>query len=197
MPQRQAHQKHLLASIASISAGFAFRERVKPDPAGEVAVVQMRDLEQGYTSIRTDLVKVSAEGIPTRYHLLRGDVLFLAKGQNNVALVYDQDLPFAVASAVFFVIRPDHKRVDSHYLAWAINQEPAQQYLHERMAGTYITSINRPTLEGLEVTLLPLPQQQLIASVHALAVAEQRILTDIASKRNLLVQRLLLTSIPS
>lgn len=194
MPQRQAHQKRQLAAIASISAGFAFRVRVKADPAGEVAVVQMRDLEQGYTSIRTDLVKVSAEGIPTRYHLHRGDVLFLAKGQNNVALVYDLDLPVAVASAVFFVIRPDHERVDPHYLAWAINQEPAQQYLHERMAGTYITSINRPTLEGLEVTLPPIPQQQLIASVHALALAEQRILSDIATRRKQMINSLLLAS---
>lgn len=179
-----------------IRTGFSFRERVEHNPAGRVAVVQMKDLREGYSTIaKDDIAWVSGEGIAPTHHLDKGDVLFVAKGQNNHAVVFDLDLPLAVAASAFFVIRPDRSKVDPAYLAWWINQQPVQEYLHQNMAGTYIPNINRPTVEGITVPLPPIEHQRLIATVHGLAHTEQRIMRDLAAKRQQLIDHLLVSTI--
>lgn len=185
-----------LRSISSVRTGFSFRKRVEHNPIGQVAVVQMKDLREGYSAIDQDGVSwVSGENIASTHHLDKGDVLFVAKGQNNHAVVFDLDLTTVVAASAFFVIRPERSKVDPAYLAWWINQQPVQEYLHQNMAGTYIPNINRPTVEGITVPLPPLEHQRLIATVHGLAHAEQRIMRELAVKRQQLVDHLLTSTI--
>lgn len=181
---------------SGIRTGFSFRERVENDLLGEVAVVQMKDLRQGYLAIDYgSLSKVSGRNIPHGHYLKQGDVLLLSKGQNNRAVVFDLAESPAVAASAFFVLRPDLGKIDPGYLAWWINQGPVQQHLHENMAGTYIPNITKPVVEGITVPLPPLEQQRRISTVHGLAMTEHRIMDELRVKRQQLVDQVLSASI--
>ena len=179
-----------------VRSGFTFRERVAHDPSGTVAVIQMKDCNQEHCGMdHRGLTMLVGKAIGPQHYLTKGDVLFVSKGANNRAWVYDLDLPKAVAASAFFVLRPDPAKVDPYYLAWWINQKPVQEYLHQNMAGTYIPNITKPVVESITVPLPPLEQQRLIAAMSALAQAEQHILSELTLKRQELVDQLLLSSI--
>lgn len=188
-----------LRSIMSeglVRSGFSFRERITNNPHGSVSVVQMKDLLDGCSGIAQEgIFRVAGEDIGSQHLLWKGDVLFVSKGANNRAVVYDLDLPKAVAASAFFVLRPDPAKVVPLYLAWWINQKPVQEYLHQNMAGTYIPNITKPTVEGITLPLPPLEQQRQIAALSSLAQAEQRIMNELMIKRQQLIDRLLISSI--
>ncbi|MEO8589568.1 MAG: restriction endonuclease subunit S [Flavobacteriales bacterium] len=177
-----------------VRSGFSFRERVVNDASGTVAVIQMKDLNGAHFGIHEGgIARVQGKDIGPQHFLAKGDVLFVAKGANNRAVVYDMDQK-AVAASAFFVLRPDPAKVDPHYLAWWINQKPVQEYLQQNMAGTYIPNITKPVVEGISVPLPPLDQQRLIAVVHQLSLREQSIRATIARRRAALVDRILMTT---
>ena len=118
-------QKTFVNSVSEISSGKSFRMKPEHVEGGGCHLVQMKDVsDEGFVSVplSVDLSSVNPE------HLLRrGDLLFVAKGNKNYAIVYDSDYP-AVAISLFFIIRPDATRLDSGYLAWYINSDFWQKY---------------------------------------------------------------------
>lgn len=180
------------AIISDLFSGFSFRTKVENDPKGDLHVIQMKDLENNYSSIKPDLIKVSSEKISSKFFLQKGDVLFIAKGSNNYALEYNLELKKAIAASAFFIIRPDQTRVVPAYLAWYINQPPVQQYLKENMAGTYIPNINKGTIEGITVALPPIDIQRKIVTVDNLKKREKLLMSLIMEKRELGVSAALL-----
>jgi restriction endonuclease S subunit len=81
-------------------------------------------------------------------HLLKGDVLFAAKGTKNFAAVFENHNQPSVASTSFFVIRLTDKKVLPQYLAWFLNSHPAQTLLKGQAIGTSIPSISKQVLEN-------------------------------------------------
>lgn len=178
--------------LLDISSGFSFRSRVKDDPDGDLFIIQMKDLDDHYSVVRSGLIKIDSRMIRVKDYLQNGDILFLSKGLHNYAIEYRLNLPKAVASSAFFVLRPDKNRVIPGYLAWYINQPPVQQYLRENMAGTYIPNINKSTVEGIMVSLPPLHIQENIITVDLLRKKEHALMEAIMNKRKDLVSNALL-----
>lgn len=177
--------------LNSLFSGYSFRSKVENDPKGNVKVIQMKDLENNYSKIGSKLTQIDASTIPTKYLLQKGDILFITKGSNNFAIVYDLGLPKAVGSSAFFVLRPDMTKINPDYLAWYINQEPVQQYLINNRAGTYIPNINRDTVEGIKIELPEIKTQKLISKISQLQIKEKRIMENLIFNRNLLVKNIL------
>jgi len=182
----------LTALITGIYAGFSFRNKIKDDPEGDVSVIQMRDLGENYSSISTGLTRIVSGKISSRTYLKSGDVLVVAKGSNNFAIMYDLDLPKAIASSAFFVLRPDHDKVIPAYLAWYINQPPVQQFLKGNMAGTYVPNINKSTMEAIIIALPSRSIQEKIVEVDRLRKKEQALVNQITEKRGLAIRAALL-----
>lgn len=185
---------HILQNNGLFS-GYSFRTKVENDPNGDVAVVQMKDLKDGYSNIATSMIKVLSSSIPEKYNLQKGDVLFISKGYNNFALVYDLDLQKAVASSAFFVLRPDRSKVVPEYLAWYLNQKPIQQYIKDNRAGTYIPNVNKTTLESIQMRLPEKKLQEKIVKIDFLRKREYLLTNQLLSKRELLVSYKLLNAI--
>lgn len=180
-----------LYQIANIFSGYSFRDKVEDNPTGSVTVIQMKDLINHYSEIGLDLVKIASKDISDKHLLRKGDVLFVSKGSNNFALVYDGTNK-AIASSVFFVIRLKHIEIDPYFLAWYINQENAQAYLHTGKEGTGVTNINKATLENLEVEIIPLEKQQHLLTVHELWKHEKEISLALLEKKDKLIQQQLM-----
>lgn len=183
---------NILKVLTHLFSGYSFRTKVQHDPSGDAYVIQMKDMWDNYTKINSRLSRIKSSTINPGFYLRNGDVLLVAKGANNFAVVYDLDLPRAIAASAFFVLRPDVQKIYPAYLAWYINQKPVQQYLKENMAGSYVPNINKSTVEGIEITLPSLQKQKAIASVQQLLNKEHQLMQDLAARRIQLIQNLLL-----
>lgn len=181
--------------LIELFSGYSFRSKVVNDPGGDMEVIQMKDLEDGYSRIGNELTKVDSSTIRQKYVLQKGDILFLAKGANNYAIEYDLDLPKAVAASAFFVLRPDLEKITPGYLAWYINQKTVQQYLKENTAGTYIPNINKNTILGINIQLPEKEIQEKVVKIEFLRKREYLLTSELLFKREKLISYKLLKMI--
>jgi restriction endonuclease S subunit len=181
--------------LNDLFSGYSFRSKVEHDPVGDLAVIQMKDLEDNYTRIGDGCNMIDALSIPPKYLLQNGDVLFISKGANNYAVVYDLELPKAAAASAFFILRPDTTKINPNYLAWYVNQKHVQQYLKENRAGTYIPNINRDTILGIQLSLPEIGVQNLIAKINSLSKREYYLNEKLTSLRKILINNVLIQKI--
>ena len=180
----------LLRDIVEVFSGHTVRGRVENDPSGDVFVIQLKDLAKHYTEISDSKLRIKSSEVPRNQFLKKEDILFVSKGANNFALVFDKEYP-AVAVSVFFVLRITDKKVDPHYLAWYINQEKAQGYLHTGKEGTMITNINKVTLENLNVEVPSKEKQKMITEINKLWGREVEISEAIIERKKKIVHNYL------
>ncbi|MBS1073939.1 restriction endonuclease subunit S [Gluconobacter sp. Dm-73] len=166
-------QKMDLVAVASISAGHPFRGRIDPTEGVETAVVQMRDTSPSgvdwASCVRTEM---AGRREPDWLH--PGNILFPARGNVSQAVLVNESIGSlqAVAAPHFFLLRVSRPDVLPAYLAWWLNQEPAQRHLEQNaQSSTLVRNIARPVLEATPVLLPPLPRQEQIVG---LANAMQR-----------------------
>ncbi|MBP9153261.1 MAG: restriction endonuclease subunit S [Flavobacteriales bacterium] len=176
-----------LKDIATISSGQTFRGKIENDPSGTVQVIQMKDLNETYTHISGTSTTLSKNDISSGQLLDSGDILFMSKGNNNNSVVFRAPNA-AVASSMFFVIRPDRERIVPEYLAWYLNSDAVQSYLYSFRAGATVASINRGALDELMVNLPSLKTQELIANIYGLSLREQEIRLQLSQERKQLIQ---------
>src|SRR5690606_4654971 len=104
-----------------------------------------------------DCTYIDGIDIKEKYYLEVGDILFISKGANNFATVYDlKDGVATVASSVFYVIKVDTSKANPYYVAWYINKKRVQQYFTTHASGTYSLSINKEAVEDIPLILPPL-----------------------------------------
>lgn len=180
--------------LEELFSGYSFRSKVEHDPNGEVGVIQMKDLENDYTSINTNLIKVDSKAIPSKYLLKQGDVLFISKGSNNHAVTFNME-QHVVAASAFFVLRPDPSKVIPEYLSWYLNQQTVQQYIKDNRAGTYIPNVNKSTVEGIQIMLPEKKLQEKIVKIDLLRNREYLLTNQLLTKRELLVSYKLLQAL--
>jgi hypothetical protein len=186
----------LLEDIVRIRAGYSFRGRIVAVPDGAYRVIPIKDVSEGESIAAEDLVRTNVPDARSDHLLRKGDVLFVSRGSRKQAVVIDQELPSTVFGSQFFVCEPGEK-VDPAYLAWYINQRPAQRYFEETAVGSNVRIVTKESLERLPVALPPLETQRKIAEVYRLGVQEKRLLEEIRRKRGQLIEVALLKSIHS
>ncbi|GAA0751697.1 hypothetical protein GCM10009433_02000 [Psychroflexus lacisalsi] len=167
--------KHILTH-KGLSSGYSVRGKISNKPDGGVRIIQLKDFNDDYTSIGQDCFQLEASKIKPKYYLDNGDVLFIAKGANNYALVYEKkDRIPTIASSALFVIKIDKNIANPKFVSWYINQHEVQNYFKTNEAGTYVTNINRKTIEEIPIQLPSLSIQDKIANVAQLHVIEKQL----------------------
>ena len=125
----------------------------------------------------------------SKSHLLEeGDVLFVGKGMRNFAWKYSVDTGKAIASSIFFVIKPKSDLVDSDYLVTIFNSTKYQSFFQSLGAGSSIPSIRKNELEAVEIPLPPLEVQKKIAKLSDLHRAELALTGRLIDEKNKLFQ---------
>ncbi len=176
--------KFKLASICEVRSGYTARNRLDPVTEGGVRAIQLRDLEgeKDYDPAKAPLYLLGASS--ERYWVGPGDVMFRSRGERNTAVVV---APHSNASAVailpLVVLHPNRDLVDPRYLAWAMNQPPAQRYFDKCALGTNIRMIPKAALDELEVELPDLKTQKLITELDALARRERDLARKLADRK--------------
>ena len=174
-------------------AGHPFRGSIQNTPGGDVAVIQMKDVnpESGIDS--ANLYRVNLIGRKKPDYLRKGDILFIGRGYRLFAALVDKELENTVAGSHFFIIRikPNRSDVRADFLAWFINHKRAQRYFSRHVAGTALPHINRTTLEDLPVTVPPLEVQEHIVKAHQCRLKEKALLEALIQKKTQFLDELL------
>ena len=166
-----------LRDIATIRAGYSFRGKISEHFAGEARVIQMKDVDPDAGVRWSTLVATDLPGKRQPDWLKPGDLLFVARGSHNFAL-YLEELPSpTVLSPHFFHLTvKENTGVLPCFLAWQINQEPAQQYLRKSAEGTQILNIRRKVLEDMPIVLPSLHKQETISQLDRMWQREKQVL---------------------
>lgn len=172
-----------LAALASVQAGHPFRGSIPEDPDGNAFAIQMRDISPDDGVAWNRLVRTSLDGRKIPVWLKPGDIIFVARGARNYALsLEDVPLP-AVCSHLLFLLRVKSTGLLPEFLAWQINQVPAQRHLTKAAEGTDQLSIRRGVLEALPITVPPIKQQHSIVALARDALRERQVLKTLIQNR--------------
>ena len=183
-----------LSQIARIFTGQTFRGRVNSSVNGEVAVIQMRDLDIDLGRIRNTAQKIELEKVNGKQLLMKGDVLFLVKGNNNIAVCFDKKYK-AIASSLFVIIRPKLELIRADYLAYVLNSKPIQITLSTLKSGAVVSNIKKSDLEEIDVPIPSKKVQKNIAKLYHLSNREKLIAKQLMEQKELLLQNQLTTII--
>lgn len=180
-----AYLRESLRDIADISAGYPLRGTVDELALGDVAIVQMRNVDS-VTGVDWDGVqRVALPSKRAPAFLAAGDIIFTTRGTRNFALALDAVGGKAVCSPHFFVIRAfDANLILPAFLAWQINQRPAQEYFQRQATGSHILNIRREVIENLPLAIPPLATQRAIIALTNAASDERAALTRLIYNRN-------------
>lgn len=171
-----------LADLCTIQAGMSVRGKLETGPDGDATVVLLRDTGEGRV-VPDKLERASFGDLDARYRVTQGDILFRTRFEPNIA-IHLADFPGdAVVIAPLLALRVTATAVDPAYLAWYINQPPAQAHIARGARGTNLRMIPRKVLDELPVALPDIDTQRQIVAIAALSEREGKLLSSIARKR--------------
>jgi len=180
-----------LADIAETQSGYTFRSKLKPEPEGDISVVQMKDISDTNRLELGEVFRTSLpSGKPKRHLLQPGDLLFRSRGRSYGAALVPERIGSAVLAAPLLRIRPT--KVLPEYLYWFINTPGVQERLTALATGTSVQMITIDALKSLEVPVPSLARQRVIAHASALVEREQALMQDIAARRMTLATHILM-----
>ena len=159
-----------LGSLVDIRLGYPFRGAIKDAPDGVVTVLTIKGLDPDAEVDWSVFPRSALTGRKNPDWLLAGDILFAARGSRNFAICLD-DVPEKVVCAPQFYLLRVTEVIQPGYLAWYINQAPAQRYFAQSAEGTLVRSIRRSVLEALPV---PVPSAARQKAIVRLSVAVKR-----------------------
>jgi hypothetical protein len=181
-----------LVDICAIQTGYTARGRLESVEQGGVLGLQLRDILPNGRVSTMSLVRTQVEGPFERYLARPGDVVFRSRGERNTAAVIEESIPEPVLALLpLMILRPDPAVLSGAYLAWAINQEPAQRHFEEEAQGTSLRMVSRSALENLEIAVPSFETQQKILRVDALAEQERELAEQLTLKNYELIHRVL------
>lgn len=186
--------KTTLATIAEVRMGYSFRSRLETHAEGDVAVIQMKDIDDANLLHPERLVRVQMPDLKDRHLVQAGDLLFRSRGVTNSAALVGGSLGRAVLAAPMLLIRPQTEVVEPAYLQWFINHPSTQATLAGHAAGTAVKMIGKGVLDHLKVVLPPLEKQRRIVEVAQLASREATLLEELRGRRKALLEGILLRS---
>lgn len=174
-----------LSNLVDVIPGYPFRGKIAESPDGDARAVQMKDVNEDGVKSWDKLIQTDLKGRRNPDWLEPEDVLFLVRGNKNYA-VHLNEVPFpSVISPHFLLLRvKTNSGLIPAFLAWQINQAPAQRYFDASAEGTVQKSIRKAILEELPLVVPDHKIQQAIINLALAAQSEAVIYMELIASRN-------------
>jgi hypothetical protein len=161
-----------LDNLVNIRSGYPFRGPVRHDPAGDIRVLQIRDLRRpGALQVDT-LSRVRAPHKHAAHLLQPGDIVMPARGEHREAASFALEEP-TIPSSQLYTLRVAGGNVLPAYLSWALNQPPTQHAMQKQARGTAMPLLTRRGLGAIRIPVPKFATQQRIVELHELWQREQ------------------------
>lgn len=168
---------HRLGDIAEARFGV----HGQPEDKGDFAYIQVKHFNADIEIANNFDSWLYADGKIEYHFLQKGDILFTGKGYRSFAWTYKEEVGPAVASSIFYVIRPDQEVVIPEFLTLYLNTQQAQQHFAALGAGSSIPSIRKSELESINVPVPSMQEQHRLAKLSFLHNEDMRILRRISN----------------
>lgn len=174
-----------LGDLAFISAGHPLRDAVDKLPSGAVTIVQIRDVDADSGVDWVGAAHICPPGKRSPDYLEPGDVIFTTRGVRNLAVAIENVPGPSICAPNLFVLRIKKSgMLLPEYLAWYMNQRPAQAYFQRSATGTNILNIRREVVEQIQIPLPSMARQHAIAGFERAARAERQVLRNLIKNRD-------------
>jgi restriction endonuclease S subunit len=183
-----------LEEIANIQPGYPFREGIEPADDGRLLVIQIKDIGSHGEVEPEGIVRVETDGIKPYFFVQPQDVLFTTRGTSRRAASVGDGFNDTIFVAQIFAIRSLAEHVLPEYLAWYLNQYPAQEHFETYTSGTTIQNVRKAVLAALPVDVPPVTTQQLVLKIAGLRRRENELRQALEEKRTILINESLLSA---
>ena len=181
-----------LCDIAEIRAGYPFRGSVPDMPDGLCQVVQPKDVFGGGIIDKVAL-RFTPERLKPDYLLKAGDILLSSRGEFKAALYKGKCK--TLASNLLFVLSVRNKSFLPEYIVFYLNSKSGQAQMAARKNPGALQAIVRSGIESLDIPLLPIKRQKLLAETYFLLLREKELSQRLAEEKTKLLELALNTEI--
>ena len=184
-----------LGDIAEIQVGYQSREGIRAHTDGSHFLLQARDFNKLHQIDWPNLTRFTPSGSTNKSEIKQGDVLFLARGQENFSYLINHDSHNILASNSFYLLRVKPQFLLPKFLVWWINQTPAQDFFKLNRRVGMVPLIPVSDLSRLEVPVPSIEIQNKIGELELLRKKEAGLLDLYLSKKTTLIQTVCLKAI--
>ncbi|TFH12665.1 MAG: hypothetical protein E4H02_12910 [Lentisphaerales bacterium] len=173
-----------LGQLIGIRTGYLSRSKIEEAVDGRFCLIQLRDFDNTRTAIDTQQLTRFAPGDMRKDQTIHPNaVIFLAKGVNKFAYK-PGPLPAPTLAASYFYVLTPSADINPKYLNWFLNH-PHTRRVFDRIAGVgaRMPVMKKSDLADIDIPLPPLPDQQKIVELHALALREATLLDELQRSR--------------
>ncbi|MBA3647464.1 MAG: restriction endonuclease subunit S [Chitinophagales bacterium] len=142
-------------------AALQFGLYENPVPTGDIIYLQGINLvtELRHHSFNTFL---PVDKVSPNHILQKNDILIASKGVSNKAIKYDGSFGPAVASSLFFIVKPDISQVLPDYLTIFLNDIKTQNLLKSLAGTTTVPHISKKDLAEITIPIPSIEKQKRI-----------------------------------
>jgi hypothetical protein len=173
-----------LTEIAEIRMGHGFRGAVITDPEAGSRVIQMRNVDLAGGVSWSELESCNPPGRREPDWLQQDDIIFQARGRRNLAIRLNT-LPFdrVVCTQHFLVIRVKDERFTPAFVAWQLNQQPAQDHFDLSTPDSHTRHITLATLAATPISHADMATQTQLEQLIDLTRREQQLFESLMTNR--------------
>lgn len=175
-----------LADLVNIKAGYPFRGTVKELVGGGVYVIQPKDISELGEIIPETAIETELTGRRDADWLTKDDVLFISKGWRTTACYIEQNYKNLTCSPSLFILQAKpqwRNRLNMQFIAWQLNQGPAQNYFRRTAEGSGQINIRKQILADLLVGVPSIEKQHTLAKLYQASVQEHKLLMQLIENR--------------
>lgn len=173
-----------LGEIASVRSGLVLsRKLARENPAQRYRLLNLRSITpEGYIDMNETDVFDAKEPLPREYLSQVGDIVIRLSAPYTAVLI-DEESEDMVVSSNFVIVRTDPQELLPEFLYWLLNTSEVKHRMFENSSSNMLGAVKPKFFADYEITPLPIPEQQKIAAINALAKAESKLLRQLANAK--------------
>ena len=173
-----------LGEIASVRSGLVLsRKLARENPVQRYRLLNLRSITpEGYIDMNETDVFDAKETLPREYLSQVGDIVIRLSAPYTAVLV-DKESEGMVVSSNFVIVRTDPQELLPEFLYWLLNTSEVKHRMFENSSSNMLGAVKPKFFAEYEITPLPIPEQQKIAAINALAKAESKLLRQLANAK--------------
>ena len=173
-----------LGEIASVRSGLVLSRKVaRENPVQRYRLLNLRSITpEGYIDMNETDVFDAKETLPGEYLSQVGDIVIRLSAPYTAVLI-DEESEGMVVSSNFVIVITDPQELLPEFLYWLLNTSEVKHRMFENSSSNMLGAVKPKFFADYEITPLPIPEQQKIAAINALAKAESKLLRQLANAK--------------
>ncbi|MEE1017039.1 MAG: restriction endonuclease subunit S [Ruminococcus sp.] len=173
-----------LGEIATVRSGLVLsRKLARDNPVQRYRLINLRSITaDGYIDLNETDVYDAKQTLPDEYLSQVGDIVIRLSAPYTAVLI-DAESEGMVISSNFAIVKTDSKTLLPEYLYWLLNTPEVKHRMFENSSSNMLGAVKPKFFADYEITPLPIPEQQKIAAINALAKAESKLLRQLANAK--------------